>query len=101
MNDTATLVGAILAALAIVATSVGGLIWIVKFLLTQFRKTLEANTKALSLNTRATKNADNYLRERNGRDNEFHAQVLKSLEKLPIQKVKEQRVEHQTIKEVD
>lgn len=37
------------------------------------------------LNTTATKSADEYLRQRNGRDNEFHTEVMMSLKDIPVQ----------------
>lgn len=69
-------------------------------------------------NTQATKSADEYLRERNGRDNEHHGAVLTAINEIPKtmkkianaqskaiinavsvneQSVKEQTVKHQTI----
>lgn len=97
MNDTAAIIGLI----SIIATSVGFLIWIAKYLMIQMRKTLDANTKALALNTKATQSADKYLRERNGRDNEFHKEVLKGLKDIQNQHVQTQKVEHQTIQKQD
>lgn len=75
--------------------------------------------KATEQNISATKSADIYLRERNGRDNEHHQAVLESINAIPDtlrniaddqqkaiikavkvskQNVTEQKVEHQTIK---
>lgn len=75
-------------------------------------------TLATQKNTEATKSADVYLRQRNGRDIEKHTELLKATEEIPKtmqkiadeqavallqaiqnQEVKEQRVEHQTVKE--
>lgn len=44
---------------------------------------LENNNIMTAANTKATASADTYLRERNGRDNEHHAAVLKSLDAIP------------------
>ena len=69
-------------------------------------------------NTMATKSADEYLRKRNGLDMEHHTEVLSAIQAIPEvlrhiadeqskaidhainkQKVTEQVVEHQTVKE--
>lgn len=110
----------LLSALGIVATCVAGLIWVIKYLFSQIVPALNGLEKVTRLNTEATKSADTYLRERNGRDNEHHTAVLESINEIPKtmqkianaqssaiieavsvrrQSVAEQRVEHQTIKE--
>lgn len=69
--------------------------------------------KALKGNTLATKNADSYLRERNGRDAKSHIETLEAIKTIPTTmqeiadaqakaivaavEVKEQHVEHQHI----
>ena len=116
-----------LASIGVVVTSVGLLGWVVKFLLQEMKKSMDNNTESYKLvakaldklsrttdkNTMATKSADSYLRQRNGRDNEHHTAVLKAIETIPntLRKiaddqskaiikavtVKEQIVEHQQV----
>ncbi len=82
---------ALLAALGIVSAFGGALIWIIKYQFTQVKPALDflakSNTalaKATEQNTRATKAADEYLRQRNGQDKEFHTEVMRSLDAIPI-----------------
>lgn len=111
-----------LAVIGILASCVGALVWIIKYLFAKIIPNLEKNTDMLKLladvttnNTAATKSADEYLRERNGRDIEFHTQVVERLDAVPLkmeqialkqakelkritmQDVKEQTVQHQTV----
>lgn len=93
MNDQSVA----LSAIGVVITAVGALVWIVKFLMVEMRKSIDHNTSSyqdvarvlgkLSIstdkNTRATMSADAYLRKRNGRDNEHHKLVLEGLEAIP------------------
>jgi hypothetical protein len=111
----------LLAALGIVSTCVVGLIWVIKRMFNDIVPALKGLQKATEQNTAATKSADTYLQERNGRDNEHHAAVLKSINAIPetmetianaqseaiinavnIQKqdVKDQVVRHQHIEEI-
>lgn len=85
-------------------------------------KALDKLSKATTKNTSATASADEYLRERNGRDNEHHASTLKAIQKIPTtldtiakaqekaiikavkvdrQNVTEQKVEHQTVRHME
>ncbi len=87
----------VIASLGIVATAVGALSYIVKLLVVEVKKSIENSTKSqvavakalekvsknTDKNTQATKHADEYLRQRNGRDNEHHTAVLKALEVVP------------------
>lgn len=45
-------------------------------------KALKTIAAATDKNTRATINADNYIRERNGRDNKFHSEVMHTLQQI-------------------
>jgi len=108
------------AVVGVLATCVGGLLWIIKFMFGKLVPTMEQQTKvtnkliaATANNTRATKSADEYLRERNGRDKESHAETLKAIQAIPTTmqqiadnqataiitavKVKEQHIEHQHV----
>lgn len=89
------------AALAIVATVVGSLIWIVKFLMTEFRQSIDGVKNSL----------DNHVKAANGikKATESNTEVTKELQqfmynlngklaKITSQKIQEQTVEHQTIK---
>lgn len=75
-----------IAALGIAATCVGGLIWIIKKMFSRvlpaidkIHTSLDRLAKATDKNTQATKSADQYLRERNGRDSAFWQEVRDSL----------------------
>lgn len=88
------------AALAIVATVVGSLIWIVKFLMTEFKMSIDgvkeslnhhveaANgiKKATDSNTLVTQELQQFMYNLNGK-----------LAKITSQKIQEQTVEHQTV----
>lgn len=88
------------AALAIVGTVVGCLIWIVKFLMQEFKKSIdgvkfsldhhvkaaEGIKKATDSNTEVTKELQQFMFNLNGK-----------LAKITSQKIQEQTVEHQTV----
>lgn len=89
--------GIALAAIAIVATSVGALIWIIKFLMKEMRLSLDRNAKAhlkvaaaTDKNTKVSQETLTFLRALNGK-----------VAKATIQTIKEQKVEHQVIKKQD
>lgn len=111
----------LITALGIVSTCVVGLIWIIKRMFNDIIPAINGLKKATEQNTSATKSADEYLQQRNGRDNEHHAAVLKSINAIPKtmeeianaqylaiikavsikeQSVTEQTVAHQHIQEV-
>lgn len=77
MNNETTL-----AIVAILATCVGALVWVIKFMFTKIVPLLESLTTAVEKNTLATEKADQYLKKRNGRDNEMHQQVLLDLRSI-------------------
>lgn len=86
-----------IAAIAIVATCVTALIWIVKFLMLQMRKSLDNNAKshlkvaqATDKNTKVAEETLTFLKALNGK-----------VAKATIQTVKEQQVEHQIVKSQD
>lgn len=110
--------GALIAALGIVSACVGGLIWVIKKMFNDILPAINGLKNATEQNTKATKSADVYLRERNGRDNEHHKAVLDSLDAIPTtlkkiaddqqkaiikavnvdkQSITEQKVENQTV----
>ncbi len=69
----------ILAALGIVASCVAGLIWVIKYMFSRIVPALEGLTNSTVANTVATKRADDYLRDRNGRDNTMHKELIKAV----------------------
>ncbi|MGI9028161.1 MAG: hypothetical protein ACR2FM_04985 [Candidatus Saccharimonadales bacterium] len=75
----------IIAIVGVLSATVGALIWIIKYLFSEFKPALDSLVKSTDQNTIATKSADVYLRDRNGRDNEFHGEVMASLKDIPIQ----------------
>jgi len=117
MNDAVTL-----AIVALLGTLIAGAIWVIKYLFGSFKPVLDSLVDSTRANTEATKSADAYLKQRNGRDIEFHTEIMKELrfnsseikrvgdlgaERLmemkkskkhqPVQVVDEQTVIHQTI----
>jgi len=105
----------LLAALAIVSACVGLLGWVIKAMFGELKPLIassieltklntlatEANTRASEKTAKAVHSQDTYTRERNGRDNHFHGNVMKALvaiqEGAKRQTVEEQTVEHQTV----
>jgi len=92
----------LLASLGIVSACVASLVWVIKHLFTEILPVINNLVKVTELNTQATKSADAYLRERNGRDIHFHTNVMEALtaikEQSKNQQVAEQTVEHQVVK---
>lgn len=72
-----------LAVVAILATTVGGLLWIIKFLFNKLIPIIENVTEVTTANTNVTKAADKYLRNRNSVDIKQHAELVKSMEQIP------------------
>lgn len=79
MNDAG-----LIAALGIVSACVAGLIWVIKRMFNDIVPAIDGLKKATEQNTSATKSADTYLKERNGRDNEHHTATLKAINTIPI-----------------
>jgi len=85
-----------LAALAIVSACVTGMIWIVKFMFEKLlvrmdrgNELMDNNNKLLielqlstQKNTKATESADQYLRDRNGRDAKIHEKQMETAHTL-------------------
>lgn len=109
-----------LAVIAILGSTVGALVYVIKFMFNKVIPMLEQQIKvtgklltATSNNTSATKSADEYLRQRNGRDAEKHQELLEVTKEIPLTlqriadtqaesiikaiKIKEQHVEHQHV----
>lgn len=108
-----------IAVVGVLATCVGGLLWVIKFMFTKMVPSIDGLTKATDNNTKATASADRYLKDRNGRDAIMHKELIKAvgeipkqiiataeitsktLKKAPLkQTVKKQEVEVQTVREV-
>ena len=98
------------AIVAVLATCVGGLIWVIKHLFNNIVPALGGLRKATDSNTKATKMADSYLRHRNGRDaelaaqlatttQEFHVELMKSIAEIPKQIIKSGEVTAKTLRE--
>lgn len=102
-----------LAAIGVVITSVAALVWIVKYLMVQLKKSIDDSTMAqvsanktleklsrnIDKNTSATVSADTYLKQRNGRDHEQHEENIK-IQKDMIEQMKQIPVTLQTLAEV-
>lgn len=84
----------VLVALGIVATCVGALIWLLKFIMTEIKVSLDKNSEshqrvatATALNTKATQETVNYLKNLNGRLADITAEKIEK-RKLNSGKVK-------------
>ena len=110
-----------LAIVGILGTCVAGLIWVIKTMFNKIiplvengNKSIEKMVLMIKINTDATKSADQYLKDRNGRDAQKHEELIEVTKEIPIkmqeiadlqaktllvniQKIKEQKVETQTI----
>lgn len=69
----------VLAIVAILATTVGALIWVIKYMFDKILPILESLRDSVEENTKQTKSNDEYLRERNGRDSKFWIEVRESM----------------------
>lgn len=75
----------LLSALGIVGACFAGLIWVIKFQFEKIIPALDGLKNATDNNTEATKSADTYLRERNGRDAKMHVELIASIKEIPKQ----------------
>lgn len=85
----------LLAALAIVATSVTAMAWTVKFVLGKLVASIEANTHATEKQSetnsevgKAVEDLGSYIRQHNGRQSEIHNETMESF-KLINEKLRE------------
>lgn len=81
-----------LAVVAILATCVAGLMWIIKFMFSKLLPVIDrgaVSTERLvevtKQNTKQIKVADDYLRKRNGRDNDMHRELVAAIAEIPKQ----------------
>jgi len=79
MNEASTI-----AIVGILGSCVAALIWIIKYLFDSFKPALDKLVEVTHANTEATKNADAYLQQRNGRDIEFHKEIMAKLQAIPV-----------------
>lgn len=79
-----------LAAIGLAATSVGGFIWLVKFMAKTLGTALQEHTKAAISQTEASQEVLTFMKNLNGK-----------LAKATIQTVTEQNVAHQTIQHTE
>ena len=84
MNEAATL-----AIIGILGATTAALVWIIKYLFASFMPVMDNLVRATEENTKATKSADEYLRDRNGRDKTFHEEIMLSLKEIPDQAKKQ------------
>jgi len=79
----------IISIIAILGTTTGALIWIIKHLFEKIYPVLDKLVVATETNTQATISSETYLRQRNGRDIEFHKEMMAKIQAIPT-KVDEQ-----------
>lgn len=90
-----------LAVVAILATCVAGLLWIIKFMFNRLLPLIEKSTKASVAAQKSSNENTKYLKDRNGRDAEIHERLIKEIQTMPekiSQDVLEQHVERQEVK---
>src|ERR1039458_2443123 len=99
MGDNSAYTVLAIAVVGVLATCVGALVWVIKFLFQKLLPAFDQQTKvtgrlvtATAANTKATRNADTYLRSRNGRDAEFQKENLKALRAVPKQIIESARI---------
>lgn len=80
-----------IAVVGVLATCVGGLLWIIKFMFNKTVPIVDKLAMATAANTRATKSADKYLRDRNGRDSERHQELLTGIHAI-VQKLEDTEI---------
>lgn len=90
-----------LAVIGILATCVGGLLWIIKFMFTKLLPAIDGLTKATVSNTRAASASTRYLKKRNGRDGEMHKELIKAVGAIPEQIVATANVTAKQLKSED
>lgn len=100
-----------IAAIGLAVTTVGGLIWVLKYFAKELSKDLKEHTKAAQLSAQASKSLEATVKkvgqqaELTARNSEeqlkFMQRLNGKLEKAVIQKVTEQRVEHQTVNHME
>ncbi len=71
---------AVVAIVGVLATCVGALIWIIKYIFQHLTPAIDNLKNATSANTKATRSADKYLKERNGRDGEIHKELFNKID---------------------
>lgn len=81
-----------IAVVGVLATCVGGLLWVIKFMFTKLLPIIDKNANATDKlvavtkqNTKQIKIADEYQRHRNGRDNEMHKELIHAIAEIPKQ----------------
>lgn len=90
-----------LAVVAILATCVAGLLWIIKFMFNKLLPMIEKSNEASKAAQKASNENTKYLKERNGRDAEIHQKLIKEIQTMPeriSQEVHEQHIERQEVK---
>jgi len=95
MNEASTI-----AIIGILGSTVAALIWIIKYLFDSFKPVMDELVKVTQANTAATTSADTYLKQRNGRDIEFHTEIMAKLQDIPSQAAKAAEVVAEELKRV-
>ena len=95
MNEASTI-----AIIGILGSTVAALIWIIKYLFDSFKPAMDELISATQANTAATTSADTYRKERNGRDTEFHAEIMAKLQDIPNQAAEAAKIVAKELKRV-
>ena len=95
MNEASTI-----AIIGILGSTVAALIWIIKYLFDSFKPAMDELVKVTQANTSATTSADTYLKQRNGRDIEFHTEIMAKLKDIPSQAVEAVKIVAEELKRV-
>jgi predicted PurR-regulated permease PerM len=99
MGDNSAYTVLAVAVVGVLASCVGGLIWVIKTMFNQIIPLIENGNKTLikvdasqKANIRATKANTIYLRERNGRDAEFQKENIEAIRAVPQQIIESAKI---------
>jgi hypothetical protein len=90
----------------VITACVATLTWVIRFILKKvvpaidnLADSTDKNTKAVNAVQKTTKSADKYLKERNGRDNETHSEMIEAIKKIPAQIIATANITAKTLEE--
>src|ERR1039458_6738853 len=99
MGDNSAYTVLAVAVVGVLASCVGGLIWVIKTMFNQIIPLIENGNKTLikvdasqKANIRATKANTIYLHERNGRDAEFQKENIEAIRAVPQQIIESAKI---------
>lgn len=73
---------AVLAIIGLLATTVGALIWVIKYMFDKLLPVIESLKEAVDNNAKQTKENKEYLEHRNGRDSKIWKETFEAIKEL-------------------